>query len=148
MAKVIFIIISIILLMMFIPLVAIWILGSTSIDERIPVIGIDVINIPFSGESKETIPLQWLVQGQPQDAPLITGIYFAKLPSQADFTTETNPADAGYTGFVPASEIVLPDGTKVLQGDLPNVYSVNYARIYALINGKHYWSDEFILEAS
>ena len=137
------------LIIIAVPIILIYVLGSTgTINEGIPEIGIDVINMPFSAEGQQTVPAQWLVHGNPADQYTITTVYFSKLPSQADFTTSTTPESAGYTLSAPAQEIILPDGQKVFQADVPNAFEVIYVRIYALINNQHYWSKEYILESS
>lgn len=148
-AKIGIIILIVLLVLIAVPLALIFIFGRTgAIDEGIPDVGVDVVNVPFSGEGAMEIPIQWLVHGVSEGEPVISGVYFSTLPSQVEFTTATTPDITGYMGFVPGQETELPNGVKVLQAGVPNAYEVVYVRIHALIGDKNYWSDEFIIEAS
>jgi hypothetical protein len=116
-------------------------------DIEIPVMqkGIEIVNVPFSGKGLETIQVQWRVKGAENEKPLISGVYFGSLPSQADFTKAPLPNDIEKT-FMPAYE-APKNAEKILQADLPNHYPVTYAVIYAQIDGQHYWSQEFMIKS-
>ena len=120
--------------------------GGAGVDENIPAVGIDVINIPFSGKGQETIPVQWIVRGADENIILISGAYFGQLPSQVDFAAMPLP-DQTDKIFIPYHEEALKNGQKVFQADVPNSYAVIYVVIYAQINGKHYWSNEYMINS-
>ena len=125
-------------------ILTLYVAGGTNIDENVPALGIDVINIPFSGKGQEAIPIQWLVRGAKENP--ISGAYFGLLPSHVDFSKMPLPDQIDKT-FIPYHEETMKNGQKVLQADVPNSYAVIYVVIYAQIDGKRYWSNEYMIKS-
>lgn len=142
--KIALITVSVIIALILLIVLALYVAGGTKIDENIPAVGVDVINVPFSGKGQETIPIQWIVHGA--DKNIISGAYFGELPSQVDFATMPLPDQIQKT-FVPYHEKTLKNGQKVFQADIPNAYPVIYVVVYANIDDKHYWSREYMINS-
>jgi hypothetical protein len=137
----------VLLLLVVLPIVAVALFGTTApIDEGLPAVGVVPTSIPFSGQGYALITVQWQVRGGESEDPLLTGAYFGGTPSEGEFTTATAPENAGYEGFVAGQEAAL-SGITVHQAELPNMHNPLYVRLYAFIDGKHYWSQEYPVDS-
>ncbi len=119
--------------------------GQGKIDDGLPETGIVAIDVPYSAEGKEEFTVQWILRGVEKDSAVVSGVYFGMAPSQADFSMSPPPDQTGYESMVAYNEITLENGMKSMEANVPNIYDVNYVRIYAKINGKDYWSNEFMV---
>ena len=119
--------------------IALYVAGSKSVDMKLPEKGIVPVNVPFIGNGNDSFTAEWRVLG----TSTITGVFTSDLPSAVDFTTAPLVNESGYDRFIPGSSVTLTDGSKGFIAHIPNDNPVTYVRIYAQIDGKDYWSEEF-----
>ncbi len=104
-------------LLLFLSLV---IAGTQKITDPFPNIGVEVIDVPFSGEN---VDLTWRVHNEQVDA---TGVYVSSS-SIADFPQGVTPAQAGYDDLI---EGTLADG--IYSATIPVHGPVVYVRVWAV----------------
>jgi hypothetical protein len=125
-------------------ILALFILGGSSFSEPARIEkGVEVVDVPFTGNGQEYVPVKWMVKGS-TDTPIISGVFFSQVPSKANFVQNPPPDQTGYENFVPYG-IVSENNTDVFEAMVPSAYERTYVRIYAKVNGDNYWSDEFVI---
>lgn len=117
--------------------------ASSIIEPSAPEKGIEAIDVPFSGYGQDYVPIKWSVNGA-TGSPVLSAIYFGPEGSATDFSKSPPPDQTGYHGFVPY-KIEEAGGKEIFVAYVPNAYEQAHVRIYAQIDGRHYWSDEYVV---
>jgi hypothetical protein len=97
-----------------------------------------------TAEEGNTIPFSWIVDGPPTNIKT-TSVYYGQSSNPGNLSMQTSPDKTVYTN----STTDFTNGSF----NIPLWFTVNitpksgnwYYRIYALIDGNHYWSDEHVI---
>jgi hypothetical protein len=84
----------------------------------------------------------WIVDGPPRSINT-TGVYYGSVSHPGQLSKSTAPADTGYTGVLPdfmKGEYNIP--LRFVGGVQITTPGTYFFRGYALISGKHYWTEE------
>lgn len=100
------------------------------------------VDIPLDSTEGNTVPFTWRIEGLPNTIHT-TSVYYGLESSPGNLSKLTKPSDTKYSRNV--KDFMNGDYSIPLQfvgsGLLPSP-GTYYARIYALINGEHIWSEE------
>ena len=116
----------------------IFIFSSSSSETNVK-----ITSVPSSVEVRQPISISWAVSSPEKKIIGHTAVHYDVESHIGNFSLETSPAASGYPNLI-------PDYANK-QSEIPNTFSAQimtdisgtiYLRAHAVIDGKHYWSDQ------
>ncbi len=116
---------------------------QTRIKLPPPEISVSIVSIR---SDLDQITADWQVNTSLPLSTLQTGIYYSPTSTPSALTHLDSPAAVGYENFTPDYQFgrfSVPDQFSAKLALNPD--TIYYGRAYALVDGRHYWSEEFPL---
>lgn len=102
--------------------------------------GVTITDAPSSIDAGQTFDVYWRIDSPVQRNIQHTAVHYGTSPVAGDLGTDVAPAASGYPDLTPPKAVTIP-GTFSDTISTSSVGTV-YFRAHAIVDGKHYWSDE------